>query len=223
MLLFLLVQLPMLSNLIDQCRSNILPQQESQDCSVVYTILFNMLNIQSLHVMTSHILKLLYFISQASSIIALCVVSVVFRSQACVGSASSAVTTTFAPSATCLASMNWIMNLTAWTLPGTCFASYVRCIHVVLLCMYGPSKGHHCVVMHVLSVTISHHPSYKTENYINDRNLQSLRLRVRVPTRASSKKKEARGIYQHAEVIPGWDWVSSSLGQGRVLELKVTL
>ena len=99
----------------------------------------------------------------------------------------------------------------------------LRTLYSIAESACGPSKGHHCVVMHVLSVTISHHPSYKTENYINERNLQSLRLRVRVPTRASSKKKEARGIYQHAEVIPGWDWVSSSLGQGRVLELKVTL
>ena len=40
------------------------------------------------------------------------------------------------------------------------------------------------------------------------------RIRVRVPTRASSKKKEARGIYQHAEVIPGRDWITTTTNQG---------
>ena len=44
--------------------------------------------------------------------------------------------------------------------------------------------------------------------------LFTCRLRTRVPTRASSKKKEARGIYQHAEVIPGRDWITTTTNQG---------
>ena len=44
------------------------------------------------------------------------------------------------------------------------------------------------------------------------------RIRVRIPTRASSKKKEARGIYQHVEVIPGRDWVTPTANQGTMLD-----
>ena len=40
------------------------------------------------------------------------------------------------------------------------------------------------------------------------------RFRVRVPTRVSSKKKEARGIFEHAKVVPGRDWLTPSDAQG---------
>ena len=35
-----------------------------------------------------------------------------------------------------------------------------------------------------------------------------------MPTRVKSKKKEARGIYQHAEVMPGHDWTPPSSDGG---------
>jgi len=32
------------------------------------------------------------------------------------------------------------------------------------------------------------------------------KLRTRIPARLTTKKKEVRGIFKHAEVIPGYDW-----------------
>ena len=43
------------------------------------------------------------------------------------------------------------------------------------------------------------------------------RLRVRVPTRAATKKKEARGIYPNAEVVPGRDWIETEQTIGAII------
>ena len=40
------------------------------------------------------------------------------------------------------------------------------------------------------------------------------RTKVRVPTRVTSKKKEARGIYPTAEVVPGRDWNATEENEG---------
>ena len=109
---------------------------------------------------------------QVSRITVWCATFVACTSRECDGNVSSATTMTFAPSATCLGSTNWITSLTVWIHPGR---------QVTYKCM------------------LQHHMPWC---------LCVCRLRVRVPTRVSSKKKEARGIYQHAKVIPGRDWVA---------------
>ena len=42
--------------------------------------------------------------------------------------------------------------------------------------------------------------------FCNGSSLRCSRLKTRVPARHTTKKKEIRGIFVHAEVIPGYDW-----------------
>ena len=46
-------------------------------------------------------------------------------------------------------------------------------------------------------------------------------MKIRVPTRAASKKKEARGIYPMAKVVPGWDWNANEVNEGTSFTLHL--
>ena len=113
--------------------------------------------------------------------------------------------------------IQWRLRLCQWYHRGTASQSVVSCGNN-LYNMNSPSASLVIIVsnsFHMCVCAAYTSPSYYLRVvsiqsnmvfFCNGWSLCCCRLKTRVPARHTTKKKEIRGIFVHAEVIPGYDW-----------------